>query len=186
MTVRDVQRRLCGSRGFVDGGIVGPPPRTSGTTRLYLSGDQAAEVAEIFAGSVVDTRVVDGGVGAASAVKMAYAAWTKGSAALLLAARALAEQEGVGDALVAEWRLSTPDLLERLPPAAHSAATKGWRWIAEMHEIAQSMASVDLPDGFHQAAAEIFGRTAATQRAPCDADWAEPVLRQLRSGSRSR
>src|SRR5439155_5497683 len=63
----------------VDGGIVGPPPSSPGTTRLYLSGVEADSVAELFAGTAVDTHVVSEEVGAASAVKMAYAAWTKGT-----------------------------------------------------------------------------------------------------------
>ena len=99
-------------------------------------------------------------VGAASAVKMAYASWTKGSAALLLAARALAQAEGVEDTLLAEWRLSQPGLEERAGRAAGAAAGKGWRWIAEMEEIAASMAADGLPAGFHQAAADIYRRSA--------------------------
>jgi len=90
---------------------------------------------------------------------MAYAAWTKGTAALLLAARALARAEGVEDALLAEWTLSQPSLADRAQGAARSATTKGWRWVAEMEEIATSMAAAGLPDGFHQAAAEIFRRS---------------------------
>ena len=86
-------------------------------------------------------------------------AWTKGTAALLLAARALARAEGVEDALLAEWALSQPALADRSRGAARSATAKGWRWVAEMEEIAASMASAGLPDGFHQAAAEIFRRS---------------------------
>jgi hypothetical protein len=90
---------------------------------------------------------------------MAYASWTKGSAALLLAARSLARAEGVEDVLAAEWTLSQPGLADRSEGAARSATTKGWRWVAEMEEIAASMAAAGLPDGFHQAAAEIFRRS---------------------------
>jgi len=93
---------------------------------------------------------------AASALKMAYAAWTKGSAALLLSARALAEAEGVADALRVEWELSQPGLLARCRSAERSAAAKGWRWTAEMEEIAATMAAAGLPPGFHLAAAEVF------------------------------
>ena len=89
---------------------------------------------------------------------MAYASWTKGSAALLLAARALARAEGVEDALLAEWGISQPGLTERSARAAGSAAAKGWRWVAEMEEIAAAMAAAGLPDGFHLAAAEIYRR----------------------------
>jgi len=97
-------------------------------------------------------------VGSASAVKMAYASWTKGTAAMLLAARALARAEGVEETLLAEWGISQPGLDDRSARAAGSAAAKGWRWVAEMEEIAATMAAAGLPGGFHQAAAEIYRR----------------------------
>jgi 3-hydroxyisobutyrate dehydrogenase-like beta-hydroxyacid dehydrogenase len=137
---------------FVDGGIVGSPPREAGTTRLYLSGDRAENVRELFDGSALDARVVSN----ASAVKMAYAAWTKGSAALLLAVRELARAEEVEPELLAEWELSLPALLERSERAARSAEAKGWRWVGEMEEIAATFEADGLPGGFHRAAAEVF------------------------------
>ncbi len=143
---------------FVDGGIVGPPPHEPGTTRLYLSGGEAGAIAGLFAGTSVDARVISPEPGAASALKASYAGWTKGSAALLLAVRALARAEGVEENLLAEWRLSLPQLEERYGAAARSADRKGWRWIGEMEEIARSMRARDLPPGFHEAAAEIFRR----------------------------
>jgi 3-hydroxyisobutyrate dehydrogenase-like beta-hydroxyacid dehydrogenase len=145
---------------FVDGGIVGPPPNRPGTTRLYLSGGEAEHVAALFADTNVDARVISAEPGAASALKAAYAGWTKGSAALLLTVRELARAEGVEDALLEEWRLSIPELEERLAGAERSARRKGWRWIGEMEEIARSMSAQDLPTGFHEAAAEVFRRTA--------------------------
>jgi len=150
---------------FTDGGIIGlpPGPDDSGGTRLYLAGGRAGEVAELFAGTALDARIVSGDAGpapagAASALKMSYAAWTKGTSALLLAIRALAQAEGVEDALLAEWSLSQPDLPARSVRAARTAAAKGWRWIGEMDEISASMTARDLPGGFHQAAAEIYRR----------------------------
>jgi 3-hydroxyisobutyrate dehydrogenase-like beta-hydroxyacid dehydrogenase len=137
---------------FVDGGIIGPPPRAAGDTRLYLSGTQAADVARLFSGSIVDARVVPD----ASALKMAYAAWSKGTAALLLAVRDVARHFGIEDALADEWRLSQPELFERLASAERSAAKKGWRWVGEMEEIAETFEAAGAPDGFHRAAAEVY------------------------------
>jgi 3-hydroxyisobutyrate dehydrogenase-like beta-hydroxyacid dehydrogenase len=148
-----------GGGRYVDGGIIGSPPTVPGAARLYLSGADAAAVAlvhELFAGTALDARIVAGAPTAASAVKMAYAAWTKGSSALLLDARALARAEGVEDTLLAEWALSQPRLADQVERAARAAATKGWRWVGEMAEIARTMADAGLPDGFHQAAAEIY------------------------------
>ena len=101
---------------------------------------------------------------------MAYASWTKGTAALLLAARALARAEGVEETLLAEWGISQPGLEARSAGAAGSAAAKGWRWIAEMEEIAATMAAADLPEGFHQAAAEIYRRFAPAEATGEEAD----------------
>jgi len=148
-----------GGATYIDGGIIGLPPVKPGHTRLYLSGERADTVRRLFDGTPLEARVIGGGAFSASAVKMAYASWTKGSAALLLAARSLARAEGVEDALAAEWTLSQPGLADRSERAARSATTKGWRWVAEMEEIAASMAADGLPDGFHQAAAEIFRRS---------------------------
>lgn len=148
-----------GGAGFVDGGIVGPPPRTAGTTRLYLSGPDAPEVARVFEDSALEPVVVSDSVGAASATKMAYAAWTKGTAALLLAVRALARAENVEPTLVEEWRRSIPELPEQSQRAARSAGTKGWRWVGEMEQIAETFAAAGLPPGFHEAARDVFARS---------------------------
>ena len=147
-----------GGGRFVDGGIVGPPPHERGTTRLYLSGRAAEAVAELFRDSRVDARPLSTEIGAASALKMAYAAWTKGTAALLLAIGDLARREGVEDALLGEWAISLPGLAERAQQASRSADAKGWRWVGEMEEIAATFAAAGLPAGFHEAAADIFRR----------------------------
>jgi 3-hydroxyisobutyrate dehydrogenase-like beta-hydroxyacid dehydrogenase len=143
---------------FVDGGIIGPPARRAGTTRLYVSGDRAPEAAAWFTGDVPDVHVVDGPAGAASALKMCYAAYTKGTSALLLAIRAMAEAEGVTQALLGEWAISQPDLEARSEGAARGTAGKAWRFVGEMEEIASTFAARDLPGGFHEAAAEIYRR----------------------------
>jgi 3-hydroxyisobutyrate dehydrogenase-like beta-hydroxyacid dehydrogenase len=153
-TAREVGDAVGGS--FVDGGIIGPPPREPGSTRLYLAGADAETVAGLFAGTPLDARVLAGEPGTASALKMAYAAWTKGTAAMLLAIRELARAEQVEPPLLDEWRLSQPELIERSASAARSAERKGWRWVGEMEEIASTFASAGLPDGFHRAAAEVY------------------------------
>lgn len=145
---------------FVDGGIVGPPVQSAGSTRLYLSGEEAPQIADLWAGSLVETRIVDGGPGAASAVKVCYAAWTKGTAALLLTIRALAAAEGVQDALLGEWATSLSGLAAQSERAATGSAPKAWRFVGEMDEIAASFAAHGLPDGFGSAAAGVYDRLA--------------------------
>jgi 3-hydroxyisobutyrate dehydrogenase-like beta-hydroxyacid dehydrogenase len=140
---------------FVDGGIVGPPPRQGGRSRLFLSGGPSGEVAALFAGSNLEAVVLDGKPGAASALKACYAAWTKGATALLAAIRALARHEGVEPALLEEWKRSQPELPKR-SEAVTANAGKAWRWVGEMEEIAASFRAAGLPEGFHLAAAEIY------------------------------
>jgi 3-hydroxyisobutyrate dehydrogenase-like beta-hydroxyacid dehydrogenase len=161
-TARRVGKTVA-SRGasFVDGGIVGSPPSRA-KPRLFLAGDAAARVAELFGGTPVQPRLLPGPPGDASAVKCAFAAWSKGSAALLLAIRAFARAEGVEGALLEEWATSLPELEARSEAAQQSADAKGWRWIGEMEEIASAFAAHGLPVGFHEAAAEIY------RRAPSD------------------
>jgi 3-hydroxyisobutyrate dehydrogenase-like beta-hydroxyacid dehydrogenase len=142
--------------GGVDGGIVGPPPRDGATARLYLSGPRAEEVARLFAGTAVEPRVLGSEVGTASAMKMAFAGWSKGTAAMLITIARLAEEHGVQEPLFAEWRAWQPELLDDLQRSRHSAARKGWRWVGEMEEIADTFAAAGMPDGFHRAAAEVF------------------------------
>jgi 3-hydroxyisobutyrate dehydrogenase-like beta-hydroxyacid dehydrogenase len=158
-TAREVARMITDSGGrYVDAGIIGPPPAKPGTTRLYLSGPGAGTVQALFTGTDLDTRIAGQALTAASAVKMAYGAWTKGTAALLLAIREMAREEGVEDTLLAEWALSQPSLEKRSQGSARAAEAKGWRWVAEMEEIAATLAAAGLPDGFHLAAAEVFRR----------------------------
>ena len=158
-TARDVRRIVeAAGASFVDGGIIGPPALTPGTTRLYLSGVESRRVAACFRRGPLEARVVDGPPEAASALKMAYAAWTKGSAALLIAIRTLAISEGVDAALIREWELSQPGLPGRSAGAVRSNAAKAWRFSGEMEEIADTFAAAGLPDGFHRAAAEIYRR----------------------------
>ena len=161
--------RLVGDR-YVDGGIVGPSAWRPGTTRFYLSGDCAGRVASLFENSLVDARVVDGGPGAASALKMCYAAYAKGSIALILGIRALAESNGVSPALLAEWDISQPGLVRRSESGATATSLKAWRFVGEMHEIAATFSAANLPPGFHEAAAEIYGRMAGFKDTPGGAD----------------
>src|SRR5256714_10692730 len=160
-TTREVGRTVeAAGAAFVDGGIIGPPPDAPGRTRLYLSGPAREEIAALFAGTHLQAVPLGGDVGAASALKMAYAAWTKGSAALIAAVRALAQNEGVEDSLLAEWKLSQPQL-RRESDAVPGKVRKAWRWVAEMEEIAATFEAAGLPGGFHHAAAEIYERLAA-------------------------
>lgn len=150
----------------VDGGIIGPPAHRAGTTGLHLSGAGAREVAACFETGPLAVHVVDGPIGAASALKMVFAAYTKGSTALLASIHALARAEGVDEPLLAEWERLFPELPRRLKTSVPAAAVKAWRFGAEMREIADTFEAAGLPGGFHRAAAEIYDRLADFKDAP--------------------
>ncbi len=142
---------------YVDGGIIGPPARQLGSTRLYMSGVKAELASSWFHGSLLEARVMSTDPGVqASALKMAYAGYTKGSSALLMLINAFAEDLGVRESLQEEWAPSQPGLASRSDKAASATATKAWRFVGEMEEIAKTMSASDLPSGFHQASAELY------------------------------
>ncbi len=157
-TIRRIASVVTAGADLVDGGIIGPPPRVPGSTRLYLSGARAPEIATLFDDSLLEAHTIDGVPGRASALKMCYAAWTKGSAALLLAVAGLARAEGVENVLWQEWDKSQPQLPAQLEAAVQSSVSKAWRFGSEMLEIARTFEGSGLPDGFHQAAADVYGR----------------------------
>ena len=123
-------------------------------------------VSSRWTGQTLDVRVLDGPIGAASALKSCFAAWTKGSAALLLTVRALARVEGVEDSLLSEWATSIPDLQERSEHAATDNGPKAWRFVGEMHEISANLADAGLPAGFATAAADVYERLAGLRNDP--------------------
>lgn len=170
---------------YVDGGIIGPPAWRAGATRFYLSGSHAETVAGLFAGSLVDARAIGTAPTQASALKMSYAAFTKGSSALLLAVRALAEANGVSRELLSEWDISQPGLASRSAGTAKSTSQKAWRFEGEMREIAATFAHADLPSGFHEAAAELYARMASLKDAPGGAD-IDVVLAEILGHARQR
>ena len=151
---------------YIDGGIVGPPPRKPGVTRLYVSGQGAHDVAAMLNGGLLQVIAIDGPIGAASAVKMAYAGWNKTQQALLMAVRAYAMREGVEEALLQEWAISQPELPQRSEKAAAGTAAKAWRFVGEMEELAAAFAAAGVPGQFHDAGAEVYRRLAGWKDSP--------------------
>ena len=144
---------------FADGGIIGGPPAEGGRTELYVSGPAGEALAPELATPELSATWIGPDATAASALKMAYAAWTKGTSALLLEIRAMARAYGVDDALVAQWERSQPDVLRRADGAPRVAG-RAWRWDAEMLEIARTLEDAGLPGGAFEAASEVYRRMA--------------------------
>jgi 3-hydroxyisobutyrate dehydrogenase-like beta-hydroxyacid dehydrogenase len=141
---------------FVDGAVIGPPPQSLGSTRLYLSGQGAQLIAALFDGSAIEPIVLDAGPTAASAIKMAFAGYIKGSSALLLLARSIASANGVSDPLLAEFKRNPCLALLTEDDALASPAAKAWRWHGEMEEVARTVNAAGLPDTMHRGAAQIY------------------------------
>jgi 3-hydroxyisobutyrate dehydrogenase-like beta-hydroxyacid dehydrogenase len=161
-----------GSR-FVDGSIIGGPAWEPDSTWLYLSGLQAAEVAACFDAGPLETEVIGERIGAASALKMTYAAYTKGSTALLSAILATADALDVRNELEKQWSRGDPEFVERTTRRVQRGALKAWRFAGEMDEIAATFESAGLPGGFHLAAAEIYRRLSGFKSIP------EPALEDI-------
>ena len=156
---RAVEATIAGAGATcVDGGIVGGPPAGGPPrTSLYLSGSAAGRVAACFPAEALHAPVLSDRIGAASALKMCYAANTKGTSALFASILALAEREGVRDALERQWG---PGLTATAHRRAADSAPKAWRFEGEMREISATFADAGLPGGFHAAAAAIYARLA--------------------------
>jgi 3-hydroxyisobutyrate dehydrogenase-like beta-hydroxyacid dehydrogenase len=156
-----IGERLAGAGiAFVDGGIIGGPAWEPGRTWLYLSGPRAEDAAACFAAGPLETRVLEGDAGAASALKMCYAAYTKGTTALLCGVIAAAEQLGVRPALERQWEQDRAGSAAQNLERARQVTAKAWRFVGEMEEIASTFRAAGLPGEFHDAAAELYTRLA--------------------------
>ena len=167
---------------YVDGGIVGPPAWKAGTTWLHLSGPQAHEISEIFADSVLITNMLGDKIGAASGLKMCFAAYTKGVTSLLCGILATAHQLNVSEALIQQWADKGNGLDTRAPRDVREVTQKAWRFVGEMEEISATFQHAGLPGEFHQAAADIYRRISGFKGAEELPDL-QTVLEALVNGS---
>jgi 3-hydroxyisobutyrate dehydrogenase-like beta-hydroxyacid dehydrogenase len=165
-TVRIAGKMQTAGIRFVDGGIIGGPAWEPGRTWLYLSGEAANELSPLFQAGPLETEVIGPTIGSASALKMCFAARTKGITALLCAVLAAAEQLGVRDALERDWARRDPDLVPQAQQSVRRVTAKSWRFAGEMQEIAATFAAAGLPDGFHSAAATVYQRMAQFKDSP--------------------
>ena len=147
---------------FVDAGIIGPPPSPGAAgTRFYASGAAARDFAALGA-SGLDVRIVGDRPGDASAVKMCYAALTKGTTAIMAELLVAAERLGVGAALRAEFEHSQGAMVLRMGKNVPAMVPKAHRWIGEMEEIARTFAGVGLTPLTFEGAAALYAFVAGT------------------------
>jgi len=165
---------------FVDGGIIGTPAWERGTTRLYLTGPRARDAARLFAAGPLEAVCLEGEVGRASALKMCYAANSKGTRALLLAVLGAADALGVREELLAQWEHDRPGLPAEICRKVLGTTPRAWRWVGEMEEIAATFAEAGLPEGFHTASGRIYQKLAEFRHSRGEPTL-EEVLRALRA-----
>ncbi|MCY0951274.1 NAD(P)-dependent oxidoreductase [Streptomyces sp. H27-S2] len=143
----------------LDGAIFGPPPGGQRTARLYLAGEAEAvdTVQPVFKDTALHVRRASGGVGSASALKMAFASYQKAARTLAGVAHALADVHGVGDELTAEAQVMASNILAD-PGYLPSVAARAWRWAPEMEDIAETLRAAGLPADMAEAAVAVMSR----------------------------
>lgn len=147
--------------GFVDAGIIGPPPRPgSTTTKFYASGDRAVAFSALNEFGLI-VRVLEGPLTAASALKVSYAGITKGLTALGAAMMLAATRGGSADALKAELAESQPDLLRFFARMVPPMYGKAYRWGPELDEIASFIGADRAESAMFAAAAKFYEEIAA-------------------------
>lgn len=157
---------------FVDGGIIGGPPVPNYTPTLYVSGPFAAE-AQRLSDYGINIRVMKGGIGSASALKMSYAGITKGVIAVGAAMLAGAARAGCADELKQELSESQQQLLQRFSRQVPSAFPKAYRWVAEMEEIAAFVGDDPAARDMYLGVARLYERLAAGEAKTSPAATAE-------------
>ena len=145
---------------FVDGGIIGGPPRPNYSPTIYVSGPTAGQTA-VLRDWGIDWRVIDGPVGAASALKMSYAGITKGTTAIASAMLLGAARFGCGEALIAELTESQPEMLARMRSGIPRMYDKAYRWVAEMEEISDFLEKNPPSRDIYAAVARLYADLAA-------------------------
>jgi 3-hydroxyisobutyrate dehydrogenase-like beta-hydroxyacid dehydrogenase len=146
---------------FVDAGIIGAPPKPNDAgPRFYASGREAPRFARLREFGL-DVRVLGGPMSAASALKMSYAGITKGTQALGAAMLLAATRGGTADALFAELHGSQPQMLAWLKRNLSLMPPKAYRWVAEMHEIADFVGADPSAHELYVGAAHFYEQIAS-------------------------
>ncbi len=145
---------------FVDGGIIGGPPRPGYSPTIYASGPMAGQTAMVRDWGI-DWRVIDGPIGAASALKMSYAGITKGTTAIAAAMLLGAARFGCSEALIAELTESQPEMLARFREGIPRMYDKAYRWVAEMQEISDFLEQNPPSHDIYAAVARLYEYLAA-------------------------
>lgn len=162
-TVRAIGRLFDGTpAAFVDAGIVGPAPRPGRPpTRFYASGPARAALLALATPEIATLDLGDE-IGAASALKMTYAALNKGVDALYTAVLLAAERLGIRAPLMQELESSQSEALARMRARVPFLASTSARFTGEMAEIAATFAAAGVTPDFHRGAEWLYALLATT------------------------
>src|SRR5262245_21119509 len=146
---------------FLDGGIIGPPPRGKAKTNLFASGPGAADLKQL-AGPQLIVHVIGDGIADASALKMCYGALNKGTQALWLEVLIAAQRLGVAELLEEQLGQSQAERYGWVLGQFPSLPPKAYRWVPEMLEIAKTLGSAGLSPKMFDCAADVYRFVAGT------------------------
>src|SRR5687768_15486719 len=179
-TARDADKIIRDAGGtFIDGGIIGPPPRgEKDKPRLYVSGPDAYLFEQIKHPNL-QVRVMSERIGDASGVKMCYAAMTKGTTALAVELLVAARKLGVEQALEKELRDSRADVFDWQMKSLGSMPPKAYRWVPEMQEIAKTFGELGMTRRIFEGATDMYTMVAAT---PLGKESPEQARKAARTG----
>ncbi len=144
-----------------DGCIIGGPPKVGRSgPHIYVSSGGGA-VVEMLSKHRLDVRLLDGGIGAASALKMCYAGINKGLIGLGTAMLLAAAESGADQALMDELRESQAELVAKFAKGIPDMYPKAHRWVAEMQEIASFLGPENPASSIFLGMEGVFERMAA-------------------------
>ena len=179
-TARDTDQLIRDAGGmFIDGGIIGPPPRgEKDKPRLYVSGPDAYLFEQIKHPNL-QVRIMSERIGDASGVKMCYAAMTKGTTALAVELLVAARKLGVEQALEKELRDSRSDVFDWQMKSLAGMPPKAYRWVPEMQEIAKTFGELGMTRRIFEGATDMYAMIAAT---PLGKESPEQARKAARNG----
>ena len=161
---------------FIDGGIIGGPPKApqNQSPRLYVSGPGADELMALNS-TGLDFRNLGTEIGSASAIKMSYAAMTKGLTAIAINSTIIAKLAGVDAAFAEELNFSQPNLFAHMQKWLPDMCPKAYRWVGEMEEIGKTYNENNLPG-------ELFYGIAKTYRIVEESVLGKEVVENRKNG----
>lgn len=145
----------------IDCGVIGLNPIKSPPTRFFVSGPDVSAIDALDC-PTLSIRPIGDEIGKASALKMVYAAGTKGVWTLQTALLLTAARQGVLEPLLQELDYSQGAQLAAMRGRVPFLPADSARWVPEMQEIAATFKASGVTSGFHDGAADVFALLAKT------------------------